>query len=136
MKKTLKSFAAMALATLLLAPVFVFAQGTADAENQLWGGKKTEVSGSLGALGTANKDPREIAGSVISVLMGFLGIVAVVIILMGGFKWMTAAGSEDKIEEAKKLLAAGIIGLVIILSAWGLATFVLTQILGATQTTA
>lgn len=136
MKKTFKSFAAMALATLLLAPVFVFAQGTSDAENQLWGGKKADVSTSLGAIGTANKDPRAIAGSVISVLMGFLGIVAVVIILMGGFKWMTAAGSEDKIEEAKKLLAAGIIGLVIILSAWGLATFVLTQILGATQTTA
>lgn len=80
-----------------------------------------------------DKDPQQIAAGVINVLMGFLGLVAVVIILFGGFKWMTAAGSEDKIEEAKKLLVAGVVGLVIILSAWGIATFVIDQILSNTK---
>ena len=48
---------------------------------------------------------------------------------------MTAGGQEDKIEQAKKILKNGIIGLIIILSAWGIATFVLTKLMGATNGT-
>jgi len=72
---------------------------------------------------------------VINVIMGFLGIVAVIIILIGGFKWMTASGSEDKVTEARKLIVAGIIGLVIILAAFAITKFVLNQLLGATGAT-
>ncbi|MFH0956085.1 MAG: hypothetical protein V1801_02650, partial [Candidatus Falkowbacteria bacterium] len=72
--------------------------------------------------------PRAIAAQVINIILGFLGIVAVIIILLGGFKWMTAGGNEDKVGEAKKLITAGIIGLVIILAAFAIATFVLTQL--------
>lgn len=82
-------------------------------------------------LGT--RDPREIIASIINTLMMFLGIIAVVIMLLGGFKWMTAAGNEDKVEEAKKLMGAGVIGLVIILASWGIARFVLTQLVNATN---
>jgi len=83
-------------------------------------------------IGLGNKDPREIAADIIKVILGFLGIIAVVIILLGGFKWMTAGGNEDKIEEAKKMITAGVIGLVIILAAFGIATFVISSLLGAT----
>ena len=86
------------------------------------------------STGLGNKDPRDIAANVIKVILGFLGIVAVVIILLGGFKWMTAAGNEDKVGEAKKLITAGIIGLVIILAAFGIATFVINNLLNATST--
>ncbi|KKR19821.1 MAG: hypothetical protein UT48_C0029G0007 [Parcubacteria group bacterium GW2011_GWE2_39_37] len=84
------------------------------------------------SLGLGNKDPRAIAATVINTMMGFLGIIAVVLILIGGFKWMTAAGNEEKISEAKKLLAAAAIGLVIILASWGIANFVLTSIMNST----
>lgn len=82
--------------------------------------------------GLGNRDPREIVAQVINVILGFLGIIAVVIILLGGFKWMTAGGNEDKVGEAKKLIVAGIIGLVIILAAFAIATFVINQLLSAT----
>ena len=72
--------------------------------------------------------------SLINVLLGLLGIVAVVIILVAGFKWMTAGGNDDKVSEARKMLFAGVIGLAIILSAWAIAKFVLTQLAGATKT--
>jgi len=78
-------------------------------------------------------DPRTIIGRIINVVLGFLGVIAVGIILLGGFKWMTAGGNEDKVSEAKKLLGAGVIGLVIILAAWAVATFVINQIYSATQ---
>ncbi len=60
----------------------------------------------------------------INVALGRLGIIAVVIILAGGFKWMTAGGNEDKAAEARKMIISGVIGLAIILSAFAIARFV------------
>jgi hypothetical protein len=85
-----------------------------------------------GETGLGNRDPRDIAARIINIALGFLGILAVVIILIGGFKWMTAAGNEDKVGEAKRIIVAGVIGLVIILASWGIASFVLTQLMEAT----
>lgn len=82
--------------------------------------------------GLGNADPRDIAAQVINILLGFLGIIAVVIILIGGFKWMTAGGNEDKVAEAKKLLAAGAIGLIIVFMAYGLAQYVLSKLVEVT----
>ena len=70
--------------------------------------------------------------SIINVALSLLGIVAVVIILAGGFKWMTAGGNEEKTTEARKLIFAGIIGLAIIMSAWAIAQFVIQNLGEAT----
>ena len=110
---------------LVLTPALALAQGNLDP----FGGFKDNTES---ALGLGNQDPRETAGKVINVLMGFLGIVAVVIILIGGFKWMTAGGDESKVEEAKKLMTAGVIGLAIVLASWGITVFVLNSLLNAT----
>ncbi len=73
-------------------------------------------------------EPREAAVRIINLVLTFLGLVAVVIVLIGGFKWMTAGGSEEKIGAAKKLLVGGLVGLVIVLLAWGISTWVITTI--------
>lgn len=85
-----------------------------------------------GELQLGQTDIRTMIASIINVLMSLLGILAVVIILLGGFKWMTAMGDEDKVGEAKKLISQGIIGLVIILSAWAIARFVIDSLVEAT----
>ncbi|MFA5128874.1 MAG: Ig-like domain-containing protein [Patescibacteria group bacterium] len=76
-------------------------------------------------------DPRVIAAKIVRVALGFLGIIAVGIVLYGGFVWMTSAGNEEKIATAKKILTNGIIGLVIILMAFGITQFVLNTLIGA-----
>lgn len=83
--------------------------------------------------GLGEADLQETIGNLIRVLLGFLGVIAVVIMLLGGFKWMTAGGNDEKVAEAKKLIIAGIIGLAIILSAYAIASFVISSIVGATQ---
>lgn len=85
--------------------------------------------------GLGSRDIRATIASIIRVAMGLLGIVAVVIILIGGFTWMTAGGNEEKVGEAKKWLFAGVIGLAIILVSYALATFVINSLVNATTGT-
>jgi len=125
-EKLYKNLLAVVLIMLIMAPAFALAATTlaaaGDEDELLWGGKQDSVGTELG-LG--DKDPREIAAAVVNIALGFLGIVAVIIIILGGFKWMTAGGNEDKVAEARKLIFAGIIGLIIIMAAWGIAKFVI-----------
>ena len=76
--------------------------------------------------------PRGVAIEVISWVLGLLGLAALIMIIYGGVIWMTAAGNEDQVGQAKKLLAAGVIGLIIILMSYGLAQFVLDAAIEAT----
>ena len=69
---------------------------------------------------------------IINVALSLLGIVAVVIILIGGFKYMTAGGNDEKVATAKKWIFSGLIGLIIILSAYALASWVIAQLINAT----
>ena len=84
------------------------------------------------ATGLGTKDIRETVASIINVALGLLGIVAVVIILAGGFTWMTASGNEENVDKAKKMIFSGIIGLAIILSAYAIAKFVISSLITAT----
>ena len=111
-------------ALLLLAPMSAFAQ---SADNL-----------GINALNNTNLGQRDLKDSIaqiINVILGFLGVIAVLIILLGGFKWMTSQGSSDKVDEAKKLIGAGIVGLIIILAAYAIARFVLEEVYNATLNT-
>lgn len=75
-----------------------------------------------------NIEPKSAAVNVINLALGFLGLLAVFIILIGGFKWMTSGGNEEKVGASKKLLISGLIGLAIIMLAWGISTWVVGSI--------
>lgn len=81
------------------------------------------------------EDLKGTIAQIINIILGFLGIVAVIIILAGGFKWMTAGGNEDKVAESRKMIIQGVIGLVIIFAAWAIASFVIDQLSTATGAT-
>jgi Zn-dependent protease with chaperone function len=64
--------------------------------------------------------------------LGILGTIFFVLIVYAGFLWMTAAGEEDKTGKAKKLIFSGVVGLLIILSAYAITDFVINKLVGAT----
>lgn len=66
--------------------------------------------------------------NIVRIVIGFLGIITVLIILYGGLIWMTSFGNEEKIEQAKKLIGAGVVGLVIVLASYALANFVVRSL--------
>ena len=82
-----------------------------------------------------NNDPKGVIMKIVNVILGFLGIIAVIIIIIGGFKYMTGGGAEEKNTEARNLIISGIIGLAIVLSAYAIANFVIAQSLGAMNAT-
>lgn len=82
------------------------------------------------AIGLTTADIRTTISRIISYFLGFLGIIAVGIMLYAGFLWMTAGGNEEKVRDAKKWMINGTIGLVIIMSAFAITQFVFRAITG------
>ncbi len=56
-----------------------------------------------------------------------IGIVAVVMIMVGGFKYVTAGGDSSNITSAKHTIIYALIGLVIVAMAQFLVQFVLDK---------
>lgn len=81
-------------------------------------------------LGLATADPRVAAVNIIRLALTFLGIIAIIIIIYGGFLWMTSAGDPGRVEKAKKVLLSAVIGLIIILSAFLIVSFIINRIGG------
>ncbi len=88
---------------------------------------ETDLDKFQSATGLGDEDLKTTIGEIVQVILGFLGILAVLIVLWAGFLWMTATGNEDQVGKAKSILIAGIIGLLIIMSAYAITTFVLEE---------
>ena len=114
---------------LYLLPLAALAQG---GQQEDYGRLGLNEFGEYTNLGT-NIPLIQTVASIINFLLGFLGVIAVVLVLWAGFKWMTAAGDEQQISTAKKILAGGVIGLAIVLVAYAITAFVIDQLLEATQ---
>ncbi|MBU1039084.1 pilin [Patescibacteria group bacterium] len=118
----------------LTASLFVFTTLTlaVTAQSPNIGDYGLKDTATAAGLPTSSVGPIDIAATIINLLLGVIGVVAVLIIIYGGFTWMTAAGNEEKITKAKKLLAGAVIGLFIILASYALASFTINQIKKAT----
>ncbi len=132
-KTLLAVLTAVVLAMTFVAPTFAFDE--TDPGDTLGLADLTEhgVAGTDGTgiqLGTTKLEST--IASLINTFIGLLGIVAVIIILIGGFQWMTAGGDDEKIGGAKKMIYAGVAGLAVILAAYAIASFIIEQLTTAT----
>ncbi|MCH7759319.1 Ig-like domain-containing protein, partial [Patescibacteria group bacterium] len=86
--------------------------------------------GETAGYGEANLP--EVIGRIIRIALSLLGLAAVIIMITGGFFWLTSGGAPDKVVKAKKIITSGFIGLVIILSSYAIVSFVLLRFSGIT----
>lgn len=70
----------------------------------------------------------DIIQSILNWIFGIIGIIAVVMVIYGGFNLMTSAGDPGKVKKGKNTILYGIIGLVISLLAFAIVNFVLNGI--------
>lgn len=80
-----------------------------------------------------SEDLKATIARIINIALGFLGILAVVFILYGGFMWMTAAGNEEQVGKARKMIVQAVVGLAVIFAAWVIANFAISQLQDVTN---
>ena len=110
---------------LMLVPFLTAAAGPLDgAATNLGNVNKAGNAGASTPLPT-------LIGGLISVLLGSLGIVFVIFIVQAGIMYMTAAGDPAKVDKAKKMITQAVVGLIIIVAAYSISSFVINQIQGS-----
>jgi len=107
----------------------VLAESLKDAD-KLTGGFATKAGFEGGSTPVA---PEVVAGKVIGVVMGFLGVVFFILMVYGGWVWLLARGNDEKVTQAKDTIKHAIIGLLIVFAAYALSAFVVTSIVGITK---
>lgn len=75
-----------------------------------------------------NNDLMAVVNTIINVALGVIGLVAVVMIILGGVQYTTSSGDAAKVKKAKDTILYGIIGLVVALLAFAIVNFVLGNI--------
>jgi cysteine-rich repeat protein len=78
-----------------------------------------------GVSGLADTDPRIIVARLIRTFLSVVGVVLVVLIIAGGFMWMTAGGDPERVARAKRILIQAIVGFIIIMASWAITTFII-----------
>ena len=65
---------------------------------------------------------------IITLVLSMLGVLFLILIIYGGFLWMTAMGNEEKAKKAKNLITDALIGLIIVLAAYAIAYFIINSL--------
>lgn len=93
----------------------------------IFGGDDVDAIGdNIGLKGTTMP---QIVGNIVKVILGLFGIVATVIIVTGGVKWMLSQGDTQKIDAAKKIMIAGAIGMVLVVSGYAITSFLVNSLM-------
>lgn len=70
------------------------------------------------------RTPEAYIGQIIQIVLSFLGVLFLGFMIYAGFTWMTAAGNEQKAEKAKEIIIESAIGLVIVIAAYAITSFI------------
>lgn len=119
-KKTLKQLAIVTGLSVLGILLFSFAP-TAFAQLISPGDSPTRISTATGGQGSA----RQLILTILNFFLGFLGLLAVIMIIYGGILYVSAAGNQESIDKGKKIIMYAIIGLVVILLSFAIVNTVL-----------
>jgi hypothetical protein len=83
---------------------------------------KFDYTGMTNPLKTVNV--AEVIGRVIRAILAIIGSIFLMMVIYGGFTWMTAAGNDTKVAKGRSILMWAIIGIIVIFLAWMLVAVV------------
>jgi len=110
------------LLTIILSPGFVFSQ-----EKDKYGLQDTAERTRLSDIAVSNSTPELLIADIIRIVLGFVGTIFFLLMLYGGIMWMTAMGSNEKVEKAKQILEMAIVGLVIVVASYAISIFIFSR---------
>lgn len=71
-------------------------------------------------------------GTVVKTALGMVGVIFMILIIYAGFLWMTARGNEQQVEKAETIIRSSVIGLIIVLGAYSITSFVVPALIERT----
>ena len=116
------------LTVLALSPVTVHAQSLFDgSKNAVCSGAVLKEGATCDEVSGGKKDPAELVTLALNIFTTIIGIIAVVMILIGGVKYVTSQGEAAQTNSAKNTILYALIGIVIALLAQVIVRFVLAK---------
>jgi hypothetical protein len=128
LRSLIVSFAVLALplGVVLAVPQFASAQIDPASKNAACEG--IGAVGGSGCNNTAGTSIDSLVADVVNILSWIIGVVAVIMIIVGGFKYVTSNGDSNSIAGAKNTILYALIGLIVAALAQGLVQFVLRRV--------
>lgn len=77
--------------------------------------------------GEAAVELPDLIGRIINILIGLIGLILFLFVLYGGIMWMIAGGDSTKITKAQGIIYNAVIGVVVVLAAYAITSFVINQ---------
>ena len=119
MKKALVAVGAvLAIVAGILAPNYTYA----------FGSQVCQGAGGCEGVSDPGGSVSNLVQKVVSAIFGVVGVLAVLMMILGGIQLMTSAGDPGKVKKGKDTIIWGIIGLVITLFSYAIVSFVLSAV--------
>ena len=88
-----------------------------------------------GATGTNNcqkageqNDLTVVIKNVVNILLFLIGAISVIMIVVGGLRYVTSAGDQSAVNGAKNTILYAVVGLVVAFMAYAIVNFVINQL--------
>lgn len=78
--------------------------------------------------GAISYNPATIIGLIINSALGFIGAVALVLFIWGGFKIMLSRGNPDDVKTGKNTMIWAVIGLILIFSSYAIVSYIINAV--------
>ncbi len=75
--------------------------------------------------GGENTDEEDVIQSIVNLLLYITGAVAVIMIVIGGIKYVTSGGDSSQTKSAKDTILYAVVGLIIAIIAYAVVNFVI-----------
>lgn len=116
--------------SLLIAAALMFGMTTALAPAVSAVDTKTQITEGINAAGgsASSDDLPKFIQNIVNVLLFIAGAIAVVMIILGGIRYVTSNGAQDQVKAAKDTILYSVIGLIVALLAFAIVNFVVSNI--------
>ena len=129
MKKVI--LVALAAVTLLIGVVAIHTAPAlaASAKDEICAGVGSASGASGCSTPAGSPTVNSVINTVINIISAFVGVVAIIMIVFAGFRYVTSGGDSSKISSAKNTLIYAIVGIVVAALAQVIVRYVVTQVL-------
>lgn len=118
---TIKQYAARVLPMATTASMLVAARGYAQISKGI-----ESTSGAVEDTATLD----EIIERVVKVLLFIVGVAAVIMLIVGGIRYVVSGGDQQAVTNAKNTILYAIVGIIVAIVAYALVNFVFDQLTG------